>query len=196
MKSSSITAVIRTLGRDTLSDAIESARSEFEKVIVVADPYAREFPEAPVPGVSYFHVGKKFDQFNGTAVNLAACVATTPYITLLDDDDEFMPSAGDFMQNTVSQSPNVDIWIPGLVYNDGHPVCLQPGMWAGNVAVPTYKVDVFWNTPFTQSSVKHQGGITDYFHVESCVENGMIVAWYGQILYLVRPKLPGGGGGL
>lgn len=193
MKNTFVTAVIRTLGRNSLPAAVASAKREFENVIVVSDPGAAAFDR--VDGVEYYHVGKKFDQFNGTAVNLAAAVARTPYITLLDDDDEFAPAAGEIMHNKIVERPDIDIWIPGLIYNDGHTVCLEPGMWAGNVAVPTYKVDVFWEVPFSRASVKHQGGITDYFHVESCAEHGLSVEWYGVVLYLVRPLLPGRGGG-
>lgn len=195
MKSKSITCVIRTLGRDSIYGAINSAVQEFEKTIVVIDRDAKYFDRTPQPGLSHVKCGNKFEQFNGTAVNVAATLATTPYITLLDDDDEFFNGAGEIMEQKVTENPEIDIWIPGLMYNDGGVVCASPGLWGGNVAVPTYKVGVFWEVPFTKQSIKDAGGLTDFYHVQSCSEHGFTVGWYESLLYAVRPKLPGRGGG-
>lgn len=204
MKSSLITAVISTIGRASLSDAIFSATREFEKVIVVADVVDLNFNELPTENISYFKIGRKndFDHYGARAWNLGAYVADTPYINQLGDDDEFAEGAGEFMENKIKENPDVDIWITGLKYSDGSFACMGPSLGPGNVAAPTYKTELFSKVPFANYLVdpesqppRNNPHFIDFLQVENLVNKfGAKIDWYGKDLYLVRPKLSGNHG--
>lgn len=195
------TAIIRTIGRPTLINAIESACEEFENVIVVADALDLDIKNLPTDGVSYIRTGKKYDLYGSVAINFGAYAASTEYVTLLDDDDEFAIGAGAEMERKILSSPEIDIWIPTLKYNDGSIACHIPGqVVGGNVAVPTYKTELFWEYPFTKyvSVSKDASGLVDNFidfdHVSQLVQRGKKIEWYGTVFYLVRPRLDGKNG--
>ena len=200
MRSKDITAVIATMGRSTLGDAIFSAQREFENVIVVADAVDLNFDALPQGVVTYLKVGRKNhrDHYGGVAWNMAAYAANTPYITQLGDDDEFNIGCGEFMQSAIDSNPDVDIWIPGLRYNDGHVVCLDPGLCPGNVAAPTFKTELFFLVPFSDTLIDpdaahpmNDPAYVDFIHVSKLIDRGASIAWYGREIYLVRPQLPG-----
>jgi hypothetical protein len=184
-----ITVLIRTIGRETLANAIKNAIKEFNNVIVVADNVDLDFLNLPIKA-TYLKTTEKIDLYGGAAINLGAQNCNTKYICLLDDDDEYVEGAGQYMNVIVNSEPSIDIWIPGLRYNDGHMVCMNDGLYAGNVAVPTYKTEVLKNYPF-YSNMSPDIGLTDFYHVENIVKNGHSVSWYKKHLYDVRPHLPG-----
>jgi glycosyltransferase involved in cell wall biosynthesis len=184
-----ITAIIRTIGRSTLHDAIESAKKEFDSVIVVADNVELNLNSLPT-GVTYLKNTKTIDHYGGACINLAAEHCKTEYICLLDDDDEYVNGAGEYMRNTITNNPNIDVWIPGLRYNDGLEVCMNHGLSEGNVAVPTYKSQALRDNPFTEN-MGIINGLTDFYHVKGMSDKGYKVGWYEKHLYNVRPKLIG-----
>lgn len=185
-----ITAVIRTIGRPTLNNAIESAKREFNHVIVVAD--AVDLKDK-VEGITYLRTGQKFGVYGGACINMAAYATKTEYFCLLDDDDEYLEGAGELMRLAVNQSPDVSIWIPGLVYNDGTTICIsaEQGVNIGNIAVPTYRTQLLWDLPFSSSIGMHDPACVDFYHVQILHSHGAKVGWYNNILYNVRPKLDG-----
>ena len=197
MSGTSITALIRTIGRESLPTAIECAKQEFAHVIVVADRIDLD-PSMIVDGVTYLRNDEVIDYHGGAGINLGAKHVKTDFFCLLDDDDEYVIGAGGWMQHMINNNPEIDVWIPGLVYNDGEVVCMGNIVGPGNVAVPTYRTDVFIAHPFKPLEEGLDHAFTDYFHVKRIEEAGHKVSWYHNPIYLVRPKLSGrfGGGSL
>lgn len=195
MNNDLVTVIIRTIGRPTLVNAIESAKKEFGRVIVVADAIDLDINELPKE-VTYLKTGKKFDMYGSAAINLGAYSCSTPYFCLLDDDDEFMLGAGEYMLERIVSHPDVDIWIPGLYYNNGGMLCMNSsrGVSIGNVAVPTYKTDLLFKLPFSSTTTKENPNCVDFYHVESLFKSGCKIAWYGAALYNIRPRLEGSNG--
>jgi hypothetical protein len=131
---------------------------------------------------------------------MGAYSVSTPYLCLLDDDDEFVEGAGSFMTSFVSAHPTLDIIVPGIHFvNFNMIACLSPlkGVSMGNVAVPTYRTSLFDTTPISSSlCLKHNltEELIDFGHVLECHTRGAKVGWYEKILYNVRPKLEGTNG--
>ena len=152
-----ISVVIRTIGRPSLNDAIKSALREFDEVIVVADSVNLQH-KINDDKITYLRTGRKFDKYGSAALNMGACAVSNEYFCLLDDDDEFVEGAGDKMKSFITANPHYDIVIPGIKFNDGNSLCVEPA------------------------------------HVARCADLGARVGWYGEVLYLVRPKLEGTNG--
>jgi glycosyltransferase involved in cell wall biosynthesis len=190
MKSKDITVLIRTIGRDSLLYSIESAKKEFYNVIVVADGFDLNIDILPKE-VIYLKNESKIDQYGGAAINLGAEHCQTKYLCLLDDDDEFILGAGKYMQRSVALRPEIDIWIPGLIYNDGSVLCVNPGLFITNVAVPTYKTDLLKKVPFSKKIGEINPDCTDFYHVQELINIGAKIDWYQKELYNVRPRLNG-----
>jgi glycosyltransferase involved in cell wall biosynthesis len=184
-----ITAIIRTIGRDTLTHAINSAKKEFDNVIVVADNVELNIDSLP-EGVTYLKNIERIDSYGGACINLAAQECKTKYACLLDDDDEYVAGAGSYMKDKIASNLDIDVWIPGLKYNDGLYVCMEDGLVAGNVAVPTYKTEVLKKYPFVEN-MGSLPGLTDFYHVENIFLSGHRIGWYNKHLYNVRPRLDG-----
>lgn len=190
-----ISVVIRTIGRPSLGDAIESAKKEFKNVIVVADAIDLDFDNLP-KDVLYLKTGMQHDKYGSAAINMGAYACSTPYFCLLDDDDEFIPGAGEFMINKLISEPDVDIWIPGLQFNNGLQLCLNSdkGVQMGNVAVPTYKTKLLFLLPFYKGLQGDNADYTDCHHLMVLDKLGAKIKWYEKILYNVRPNLEGTNG--
>tara|TARA_R110002126_G_scaffold36858_7_gene111766 strand:- start:1869 stop:2462 length:594 start_codon:yes stop_codon:yes gene_type:complete len=193
-----ISVVIRTIGRNTLGNAIDSAMSEFDKVIVVADDTCLDLslPKGP----TYLKTGKRYDKYGSKAMLMGALACTTEYFCLLDDDDEFVKGAGAYMTDAVSKS-DFDILIPSIRFNNGMVLCDNPskGVSYGNVAVPTYRTSVFVRTPISEVYLKcsNQGipeDAIDFAHINFLKGMGLHIGWYNKILYNIRPKLEGTNG--
>lgn len=187
--SGKITAVIRTIGRPTLKNSIESALKEFDDVIVVADRVDLNFDNLPI-GPTYLKNNTVIDLYGGMCINMAAEKCVTEYLCLLDDDDEYIDGAGNYMRDTINNNPDIDIWIPGLKYNDGLYVCMNDGLKVGNVAVPTYKTKVLKDNPF-KNNMGNDPGLTDFYHIQKIYFKGYKIDWYKKHLYNVRPRLSG-----
>lgn len=189
-----ISVIIRSIRRSTLSNAIESALTEFSSVIVVFD--GEGDPVDKDPRVTYLNTGRRYDKYGSAALNMGAYAAKTPYICLLDDDDEFVEGAGTYMTEFVNNN-DADIFIPGLLFNNGMKLCLEPNLVYGNVAVPTYRTEWFSKVPITSTllqSIKVPEDAIDLAHVIACNQLGAKILWYEKLLYLVRPKLNGTNG--
>jgi glycosyltransferase involved in cell wall biosynthesis len=194
-----ISVIIRTIGRPTLNHAIKSALNEFDKVIVVADAVDLDFSELP-SGVTYLKTGYRHDKYGSLALNMGAYACTTEYFCLLDDDDEFVEGAGDFMRKFVSNNSDVDVFIPGINFvNKGFQLCMSPdkGLVVGNVAVPTYRTSwlakVHMNRDLSDM-FQLKEDFVDFAHVLACKTLGAKVMWYEKVLYNIRPHLAGTNG--
>jgi glycosyltransferase involved in cell wall biosynthesis len=135
-------------------------------------------------------LGQRFGFYGAVAFNVGAALATTSFIAKLDDDDEFLPGALDYMeQRLVEDDLKTDIWIPGGLWNDGRITCIENGdPRNGNIIVPVIRTRLFTICPIRP---REPLAIMDYFHVMELVAAGATVQWFGKALYAVRPKLPG-----
>lgn len=197
------TVVTRTLCRPTLALAVASARREGFPVIVVTDgiplrprngiPASRQRAIASlfaVPGVSVFATGRHFGDRGTMAFTVGAMMATTEFVTMLDDDDEFVEGAGDIIRDRLARDPAVDIWIPGLRYKDGHTACLRPNaLVEGNVSTPTLRTTVLAACPWHGYAVRPD--LSDLHHLRECARKGFTIRWIEEVCYSMRPGLPG-----
>jgi glycosyltransferase involved in cell wall biosynthesis len=194
-----ISVIIRTIGRPTLRNSIESALAEFDNVVVVADAVDLDLSSLP-PEATYLRTGHKSDKYGSLALNMGAYSVVTPYLCLLDDDDEFVEGAGKFMTDFVSNNSELDIIIPGIHFVKMNMIaCMDPykGITMGNVAVPTYRTSLFDTIPISKQLVlkyKLTEELVDFSHILECHTQGAKIGWYEKILYRVRPKLEGTNG--
>jgi len=201
------TVVVKTIGRSTLEAAIRSAKREGFKPLIVSDGI--EIPKKRALGCKRITLGKRWGFYGGMVANVAAAMISTPYITFLDDDDEFVKGSGDIIRSKINERPEVDIWLAGLIYDyevvitRGPEVLVQSnkmsiypelGITTGNAAMPTYKTDIFSKIPFTDTLQDNYKPLTDIFHVKKCADAGCNVDWFEEIIYHVRPSLHGANG--
>jgi len=104
------TVLIKTLGRHTLRNAIASAKREKFKVIVVSDGCRTSSMGAN----KFVKLGRKWGYYGGMATNVGAAMAETEFITLLDDDDEFIPGAGDIIRSKLYTALQEILTTPSL----------------------------------------------------------------------------------
>ena len=161
---------------------------------MVAD--ATEIDCIKYSGVTFLKTGRKHDKYGSAAINMGAYACSTQYFCLLDDDDEFISGAGEYMSNKVISSPEVDIWIPGISFNNGMQLCTNPnmGIAIGNVALPTYKTELLFDLPFHRNLSRGDQNFVDYNHINALHNLGYIIKWYEKVLYNIRPKLYGTNG--
>src|SRR5690349_6808903 len=170
------TVIIRSINRPTLINAVESSLREGFKVLVIGDgiyPQINE-PDAMHSKVKIYCTGKKYGHYGYMALNLGALLAETDFVSVLDDDDEFVVGAGDIIRAKLKEKPEIDIWIPGLRFNNGMVLCNDKslGIRGGNVACPTYRTDIFTRIPFTHDLVDKHPDYSDFIHVSWCFEKG------------------------
>tara|TARA_R110000824_G_scaffold315739_2_gene502902 strand:- start:5 stop:649 length:645 start_codon:yes stop_codon:yes gene_type:complete len=206
---SDTTIIIKTIGRDTIHAAYESAvREGFNNVLVINDGC-----DMPLSWAKYgtpcktVKLGKQWGYYGGMAANVGAALAKTEFITFLDDDDEFAPGAGEVIRRKLKEKPEVDVWIGGVRFNDDiiladtntgkstvtRDLSTSPdgGVNPGNVSMPTYRTSIFSQYPFMDNIPKDSDNLTDFFHIKACDLGGYKVDWFGQVIYLVRPVIGG-----
>lgn len=197
---SDTTVVIKTIGRSTLKAAISSAKREGFKTLVISDGV-----NTSAPGANKFvKLGKKWGYYGGMAANVGAALVETEYITFLDDDDEFVPGAGDIIRQKIKERPEVDVWVGGVrfvkpinlfnektkeTYLQSRDLAMNStlGITVGNVAMPTYKTYIFSRLPFTDTVKEEDKELTDFLHIQACSLAGCTIDWFGGPIYLVRP---------
>jgi len=196
------TVIIKTIGRKSLKNAIQSSRREGFKTIVVSDGVKTNADGAHM----FLRLGRQWGFYGGMAANVGAAMAETEFITFLDDDDEFILGAGDVIRNSLHHKAAVDVWIGGVrfkapvvlkdtktqeIHYDGTDLAIFPekGLTEGNVAMPTYRTKVFENTPFVNSVPENMQHLTDLLHVQALAAKGYTYDWFGKALYLVRPRV-------
>jgi hypothetical protein len=193
------TVIIRSINRPTVINAVESAKREgLKKILVVGDGV---WPSVPEPDAMHstlkvLSTGRRYHNYGYMSLNLGALTAETEFVTVLDDDDEFAVGAGNILRSALKEKPNIDIWIPGLQFNNGMILCKDKskGLVGGNVACPTYRTEIFTKLPFNTKMIQLYPDYSDYIHVMECVKEGYKVDWLEKILILVRPKLEGTNG--
>lgn len=192
MQIAEITIVIPTIGRPTLRYSIESALVWGYQIIVVADGIDVE----PDPRTQHARLGRRWGAANGgnftslVAITAGAYLAKTPWIQVLDDDDEIIPNYREDLLARIAAEPDVDIWIPGLVYTNGWRLCMKPGLRNGNVChANCYRTEMFGTHPMAQFS---DGDLPiDFTYVKKCYEAGKKIGWVGSPGIFIRPRLRG-----
>ena len=205
-----ISVLIKTIGRITLQSSINSAKREgFNEIIVVSDGF-----NVDVIGAKIISLPKKWGSYGSVAANVGVGFCTKPYILILDDDDELKKGSGDIIRNTIIKNPDIDIWIPGLLFNNGLKLCdgSNRKIQHGNIAVPIYKTEVLTSVPFkskihsknryniknlwinklisifSKKSKINQINFIDFSQVYEAYKLGYKIDWIGKIVYLVRPN--------
>ena len=208
-----ISVLIKTIGRSSLQDAINSAiREDFTEIIVVADGCS-----VNVKGAKIIELPKRWGFYGAVAANVGIGFCTKSYVLFLDDDDELSIGSGEIIRAKIAANNNVDIWIPALLYNDGIIQCdgSVKKVLPGNVAVPICKTEVLISLPFKSTIPKRKIFFNskipkdinkktiqkeqyleylDYFYIHEAHQSGYIVDWIGAPIYLVRPKSKGSQG--
>ena len=188
---SKVTAIIKSIGRPNIQETIKSVEREGFPYVVVSDGYDLALPEG-----SYTKLPKQWGSYGAVAANVGVALSNTEYVVFVDDDDELAPGAGNIIRKAIENDSSVDIWVQGLLFNNGMELCLDKnrGVEMGNVAVPVYKVSVLTNEPFSTAIPKHVQDYADFFHVLLCQTKGANVGWLGKVTHLVRPALEGSNG--
>ena len=199
------TVIIKTIGRPTLKHAIKSAKREGFKVIVVSDG-----AKVSAQGAQLVRLGKQWGYYGGMCTNVGAAMASTPFITLLDDDDEFVEGAGDIIRRKLQENPEIDIWIGGVRFardvvmknkktgeetyrGTDFAIWPEKGIAEGNACMPTYRTKLFETLPFTNNINEQYKRLSDYLHILFCSQNGAKVYWFEEVIYLVRPRIDASG---
>ena len=199
------TVIIKTIGRPTLKHAIKSAKREGFKVIVVSDG-----AKVSAQGAQLVRLGKKWGYYGGMCTNVGAAMAPTPFITLLDDDDELIEGAGDIIRSKLKEKPEVDIWIGGVRFardvvmrnkvtgeetyrGTDFAIWPEKGIGEGNACMPTYRTSVFEHIPFMNNVKEEYQQLSDYIHILTCSQNDYKVDWFEDVIYLVRPRIKASG---
>jgi len=186
-----VTAIIKSIGRPSIQDTIRSVEREGLPYVVVSDGHDLLLPEG-----SYTKLPKQWGSYGAVAANVGVALSNTDYVVFVDDDDELAPGAGKIIHQAINNDSSVDIWVQGLLFNNGMELCLDKnkGVVMGNVAVPVYKTSTLTNDPFTTAIPAHVQDYADFFHVLLCQTKGATVGWLGKVTYLVRPKMEGTNG--
>lgn len=191
--------VITTAGRKSTNAAVASALRENCPVVLVsdgADLPSDQFPCVKWKYVTYVRLGRNFGVIDGvchygqTAQNVGVWMAKTKFAMLLGDDDELIPNSASFMRSKMIERPEVDIWIPGIRYNDGVTLCNQPGLTMGNVSHSVFRTTVVALEPM-YDFLGDNPGTSDYHHLQRCSKRGFNIAWFEKPCVLIRPHLPG-----
>lgn len=197
---SNISALIKTIGRPTLQRAIDSAEREGIRPIVVSDGfplYDEETGEMKVGGAySALELKKNWGCYGAVAANAGVALCDTDWLMILDDDDELAKGAGDTLRDKISSNPHIDIWIPGLLFNNGMALCdgSNKAVQPGNVAVPIARVECFTDAPFRSKVPEKFKDYADFFQIQEMHSMGHTIGWIGEPIYLVRPHLEGTNG--
>ena len=207
---SDTTVIIKTIGRKSVREAIESAKREGFTTHVISDGvwFPPDQSEGTIAGAdSYTKLGRRWGYYGGMADNVGAALAETEFVTFLDDDDEFAPGAGDAIRNKLKEKPEVDVWIGGVRFNQdinvngpsgdvifsSRDLCMNGnlGIVPGNVCMPTYRTSVFSKMPFSDCVPVDKQNLTDFFHIKLCEREGFKLDWFEHLIYLVRPLVGG-----
>lgn len=194
--------VIPTIGRKSIIHSVESILREGLKAIVVSDGIDMNYDIFNDPNVKYVKLGFNYGKtelctyYGQIAITTGFYLSNSEFTGLLGDDDELVPGSGEIIRELLEERPEIDIWIPELIFNDGGRVCsgdrpFQPG----NISHPIYRTKIFSEIPMHH--IKNQEyRYHDFYHVERCKNAGYTVDWIwpGKPLILIRPRLQGRGG--
>lgn len=190
-----LSAVIATIGRATLPAAVASCVREGVPVVVVSDGFDIDHSGLSLPNVEVYQLGRNYGRLGGNmyygnvAFNTGMLLAKTEFAIMLGDDDELMEGAGDCIRAKITEQPDVDFWIPGLRYNDGGELCIEPVFQLGNVSHPIFRTTIPAYVPFHNVDNINQS-ISDYLHMEKCIAAGYRYGFIGRACISIRPQLP------
>lgn len=191
--------VIPTIGRSTLNNAIDSVLREAQQCIVVNDGI--DMPEpTPRPNLKYIKLGRNFGRLDGVvwygqvAFTVGTYLSQTEFTMAIGDDDELLHGAGELINRKIAERPEVDIWVPGIVFNNGNVLCTARNvLMCGNVSHTLYRSKILATEPMYHRKGENTS-IHDWLHVERCVQNGWSIDWIEAMCVAIRPHLPGTNG--
>ena len=199
---SDTTVIVKTIGRPSLLAAVTSAKREGFDPIIVSDGI--DISEEAAGGCRVVKLGRKWGYYGGMATNVGAAICPTEFMTLLDDDDEFVVGVGDVIRSKIKNKPHIDVWIGGVRFKEiisvnlpsgdryqSTDLAIRPnlGITIGNVAMPTYRTEILSKLPFVDDVQKEETNYTDFLHVKKCQLTGYKIWWFEQAIYMVRPQL-------
>jgi hypothetical protein len=185
-----VSVVIPTLGRPTLTATLASCAGA-DEVVVVLDT-ARGCHELPceLPANAVYAEGS-FGVIGGHAGRVhGMSLATSTHLALMDDDDVYVPGAFDLMRDAACDLPvlfRMEHYLHGVLWRDRV-------VRFGNVSTQMVLVP---NAPeFFGEWTPHMPGLPqpggDYTFIRGCVEKMGGVVWREEIVSVLRPSEPPG----
>jgi len=184
-----LTVIITTIGRPTLTRAIQSAVDEGFPVIVVGDGIdVSRYAQDRFNGVRFVRTGNRYGCYGAMAANLGMLLAETEFCASLGDDDEFIAGKGQVLIDRIQQYPDIDIWIPNLLFEDGRRWDFKHEVKFGYTPYPTCRTSVVTQSPFTHPPHTALDHSMDYMMVERAVNvYGYKIDWIIEPIYRIRP---------
>ncbi len=178
----SISVIIPTVGRDTLSRAVASCEGA-DEVIVIVDR-ARVPEGLTMPGVRILDV-ESCNRGGHSSRNAAMPLATGTHLAFLDDDDVFTPGAIQTMRAAACDRP--------VIFKMDHPqhgvLWRDPELRFGNVSTQMFLVP---NDPARLGVWAHHapelpqpGG--DFTFIRGCVEKMGEPVWRDELIAIYDP---------
>lgn len=162
MTKNGVTVVIPTIGRANLRNAVESAKKQDvdTKVIVVLDDLTKsDKTQELLDGLPHILLKTKGKQGGGVARNLGLHSATTPWVSYLDDDDEWEHGKLDAQLSAIAHSKNPDrtvsVTATRFVREDGSSRVFPRVPYRAEERIGDYLVkrsELFYGTTFMQTS--------------------------------------------
>lgn len=191
--------VIPTIGRSTLDNAILSVLKESATCIVVNDGIDMESPN-PHDDLKYIKLGRNFGRLDGLlwygqiAFTAGVYISESEFTMAIGDDDELLPGSGEIIRAKINANPDIDMWIPGIAYNNGHVACMSRNHLAcGNISHTIYRSKIFAFEPMYHHHYE-DAAVQDWIHVQRCVKSGWKIDWIESPCVAIRPKLSGTNG--
>lgn len=191
-----ISVVIPTIGRATLDRAIESVLRAGFPCIVINDGIEMT-PPSEHPGLKYLKLGRNYGRLDGElwygqiGFTTGTYLSETEFTMALGDDDEIIEGVSEAMVSKIASEPEIDMWIPGLRYNNGRIACVHVGgFYVGNISHTIYRTKILAYHPMynrRNEYTPHQ----DWHHVERCVQEGWKINWLGFPCVAIRPSMHG-----
>jgi len=191
-----LSVVIPTIGRWTVTRAIESVLSQGGNCIVVNDGVDMTEPPAH-PRLKYIRLGHNYGRMDGklwygqVAFTVGVLLSETEFTMGLGDDDELVSDIAGPLCQRIESEPSVDIWVPGIHYNNGHMACMTPGaLQRGNISHTIYRTKILGYLPMYNRQLEDPS-CHDWYHVQRCVRDGWKIDWIGFPCVRIRPQVPG-----
>lgn len=194
------TVIIVTMVRQTLVRAIQSALNENFPVIVIGDGV--DVPDwiqnkFKSEDVVFNRTGVRYGCYGAVAGNLAMALAKTEFCTSLGDDDEFIENKGKILLDKIDLNPEIDIWIPNVLFADGkewyqNKECF---LLRQGTPLPTVRTSIIRYCTFSHPPHEKLFHSMDYMMIEKAVNvYNYKVDWIKEPIYKLRGSLKGESG--